>query len=347
MRPKISAFLCPLFLAGCVGLAPRSQPASASAMLIADVPARRWAENSCAAGALSEVLNSLGNPVSEQQLSRELTKARSGGVVTVDLLIAARRYGFDAQLLRGTGEIVRAELEQGHPLILMLRVLDTRGARDDLFHYIVLSGIDKERDLIALQYGDGKKRWVSLDRLHEAWAAGGYATFLIGPRRMQIAVEDDLRRAVMLEDAGHIDQAITLYQHYLGFHPQSSLAWTNLGNAQASVGQKRLAEVSYRNALFVDKDGRDALNNLAFLLLEEGRLDEAEPLARRAAAVEGADRHLALDTLGRVLSARGNCRGAIDAFEEALQSIDEGDSSGRASLQQALGLARRNCGGTS
>lgn len=329
---------------GCVSLAPRSQPASASATLIPGVPARRWAENSCAAGALSEVLNSFGNPVTERQLSRELTKARSGGVITVDLLIAARRYGFDAQLMRGTDEILRAELVRGHPLILMLRVLDARGERNDLFHYVVLSGIDERRDLVALQYGDGKKRWVSLAAIRDAWAAAGYATFLIGPRRRPAAVEDDLRRAVMLEEAGHIEQAIGLYRLYLGVHPQSALAWTNLGNAQASLHQKDLAEVAYRNALFVEKDSRDALNNLAFLLLEQGRLDEAETLARRAAAQETADRHFALDTLGRILSARGDCRAAEATFEQALQLMDERDHTGRTGLEKALAMARSECG---
>lgn len=307
------------------------------------MPARKWADNRCAAGALSEVLNHLGDRVTEEELAGSLTRARKGGVVSVDLLLAVRTRGFDAQILRGDQALVRSELELQHPLLLMLRVMDAPGLKDDLYHYVVLSGIDTESGLVQMHYGDGRKRWVPLVRLEPSWAAGGYATFLIGPRKQRTATEDDLRRAVVLEDAGKTTQAIALYQRYLDSHPQSVVAWTNLGNARARLGEQQLAEVAYRNALFLEKTNRDALNNLAWLLLGQGRLAEAESLARRAARQEGPDRYLALDTLARVLAAGGRCREAQATFDQALTMIPEHEFHIRTSLQAGLSQTLQDC----
>ncbi|HEY5610898.1 MAG TPA: tetratricopeptide repeat protein, partial [Thermoanaerobaculia bacterium] len=191
------------------------------------------------------------------------------------------------------------------PLILMLRVMDAPGTENDLFHYVVASGVDASLRLVRIHYGDGKRRWASIDKMEPAWAAGGHALFLIGAKTKRVATESDLRRAVVLEAAGKIKEAVALYRHFLDSHPESSLAWTNLANAHATAADLHSAEVAYRNALFIDRENCDALNNLAWLLLGLRRLDEAEPLARRALAVDCHDRDLVDDTLAKILAAKG------------------------------------------
>jgi tetratricopeptide (TPR) repeat protein len=184
--------------------------------------------------------------------------------------------------------------------------MDAPGNNDDLFHYVVLSGIDVSRGLVRMHYGDSKMRWVPLQPLARSWEAGGYATFLIRPRKKHAATQDDLRRAVVLEEMGKTADAIALYRHYLNSNPSSTVGWTNLANAHASAGDTQLAEVEYRNALFIDRDYFEALNNLACLLLQQKRFDEAEALARRAAGLNHSDRNVALNTLAQILSARTN-----------------------------------------
>jgi tetratricopeptide (TPR) repeat protein len=265
-------------------------------------------------------------------------------VITVDLLLAARNRGYDAQLVRGDVDLLVRELKQQHPLILMLRVLDAPGNGDDRFHYVVLSGVDSERELVLMHYGDSRKRWVPIQAFQVPWAAGGYATLLIGPGKAQVATEADFRRAVVLEDAGNTQEAIALYRHFLHSHPQSALAWTNLGNAHAGSGEDHLAEVAYRNALFLEKDDRDALNNLAWLLLTQRRLEEAEALARRAVHQNGVDQYLALDTLARVLLARARCEEAIATFQEGLRGIPDAQAEIRAMMEDGHARAQRDCG---
>jgi tetratricopeptide (TPR) repeat protein len=74
------------------------------------------------------------------------------------------------------------------------------------------------------------------------------------------------------------------------------------------------AEEAFRKALEIDPDSADTLNNLAWLLYEEKRIDEAEPLARKAVITKAPDPWIRLDTLARILAARGACDEAAMTF---------------------------------
>jgi tetratricopeptide (TPR) repeat protein len=302
------------------------------------MPVSVFAQDRCGPGSLSLVLSFYGDAVSEADLAASLPRARGGGVLSVDLLLEARRRGFDADLVTGTPEAVRDEIFAGRPTILMLRLMHAPG--HDVYHYVVADGFDPSRQLCRLQFGDGRLRWVPPASLERGWKAAGYALLLVRPRP-EPAV--DLQRAVELEASGHVDAAAALYRKVLSARPESVRAWVNLGNAEASQGRREEAETAYRAALAISPEDRDALNNLAWLLLERrSHLDEAEDLAHRAASQEGPDRALAQDTLGRIQLARARCGEAASTFAEALAS-DLADPT-RAGLLEGLGEAELACG---
>ncbi len=100
----------------------------------------------------------------------------------------------------------------------------------------------------------------------------------------------------------------------------------------------------HRRVREISPDDRDALNNLAWLLLERGtKLDEAERLAAEAASRPGPDRPPAQDTLGRIQLARGRCAEAARTFAEALASAEAVEDSLRAQLGEGLAQAERAC----
>src|SRR4029079_3284601 len=158
-------------LTSCITIPPRSKQASSSATVIPDMPMQKWGIESCGAGSLSTVLQHYGDPTSMQEWDATLPKTR-GGVLSIDMLVAARKRGFDAQLVTGTAENVEAELAAGRPVILMLRVIDSVGKHLDFFHYVVVDGIDRERGLIRTQWGDRQGRWTTLAKLEKPWAGG-------------------------------------------------------------------------------------------------------------------------------------------------------------------------------
>ena len=323
-------------------MTPRSTAPSSSATVVPQIPMLKWGIESCGAGSLATVLQHYGDATSLQQWDASLPKTR-GGVMTVDMLIAARQKGFDAQLVTGTPELIANELRNGRPVILMLQVVDSPGHKYDFFHYIVADGIDSDRGLIRTQWGDRQARWVSLDRLDKPWSGGGHAAILIHPRTKDDEVRIALRDAIALEDEGKIAEAAGRYREILAAHPDSSVAWTDLGNAMEKLGDRAGAQEAFRKALAVDPTSRDALNNLAWLLYQQKQLDEAESLARKAVAQPGPDSYLVLDTLARVLAAKGSCDEAVRTFEQAIDAVPSSQAQARADIESGLAAARRSC----
>jgi tetratricopeptide (TPR) repeat protein len=80
------------------------------------------------------------------------------------------------------------------------------------------------------------------------------------------------------------------------------------------AGQGQQAEAQYRKCLQLNRDYQEALNNLAFLLAEEGqRLDEALSLAQKA--VQASKQSVqSSDTLGWIYLKQGHLDAANQIF---------------------------------
>lgn len=344
-----------LLLTGCLTVPPRSRTPAAGATVLEGVPVREFGVDRCGAGSLSAVLNYFGDPVSMEELDETLPKASNHGVLSLDLLLAARERGFDAHLVQGSPEILTETLLAERPAILMLRLLNAPGLGKDYFHYVVADGVDPDKGLYRLQFGDGKHRWAPLGGLERAWNGTDHAVILVEPRT-EAAPGAEVRTAgspltygMALEEAGRPDEAAAVYRgtlDRLDRGTESPRAWTNLGNAESAAGNPAEAEAAYRRALELDPQHRDALNNLAWLLYEEGeRLDEAAELAAKAVATDGPDPHLALDTLARIQAAQGRCQEAADAFVDALAAAPP-DPQIRSEIESAARDTEASCTGS-
>jgi Tetratricopeptide repeat/Peptidase C39 family len=327
--------LTPLLLTSCVYWTPMSRDISSSATVIPNVPMQKWDIKSCGAGALSSVLQHYGDTTTMDQWQETLPKTK-GGVMSIDLVLAARSKGLDARLVTGDAGMVEGEVRAGRPAILMLQVIQTPGREYDFFHYVVLDGFDEKNKLFRVQFGDGRARWIPLRRLTNAWKGGGYATILIRPKD---PLSDALVAAVRLEDEGKYALAANAYREMLDKDPASVIAWTNLGNAENRLGRRVAAEEAYRKAIAIDGQAADALNNLAWMLFEEKRIAEAEPLARAAAAAKAPDSWARLDTLARILAAKGECREAKKTFRKAMDALPPSRTRDRNELQKTADAA--------
>jgi tetratricopeptide (TPR) repeat protein len=346
---RITLLLLLLTTVGCVRIstAPRSQAAGPEARVVAGVPVLTFGIERCGAGSLSAVFAAYGDSVGIEELDAALPKAANGGVTSIDLILEARRRGYDARLVEGDPDAVRQSLAAGRPAILMLKVLELPGVSRDAYHYIVADGYDPGEDLVRVQFGDGKARWTTFDRLDSAWEPTRRATVLVAPGDGTAREDNTVRFAAALEAAGRPAEAADLYRRQLAGEEATALLWTNLGNAEAAAGNRAAAESAYREALALDPAEPDTLNNLAWLLYDTGvydtgaRLDEAEALAHRAVAAGGADPYLALDTLGRILAAHGRCAEAATTLDRARAAAPTGTA---APIDLALGQALAACG---
>jgi hypothetical protein len=336
-----SAFLLSLLLTftSCVYWTPMSRRTGSEARVIPNVPMQKWDIKSCGAGALSSVLQHYGDPTPMATWDASLPKTR-GGVMSIDLVLAARQRGFHADLVTGDRPMVERELLDGRPVILMLQVIQAPGRGYDFFHYVVLDGIDPARRLVRAQFGDAKARWVRFERLETAWKGGAYTAIVVRPND---PARELLRAAVLLEEKGEVAEAARAYRDITAVHPGSSVAWTNLGNAESSLGNREAAEAAFRKALEIDPRSPDALNNLAWLLYEAKRLEEAETLARRAVDLPAPDAWIRLDTLARIQLARGACHAAVQTWRQAVEGMPPSKAAEREGLRRDMLLAHDGC----
>lgn len=315
----------------CVYWTPMSRTPAPNALVIPNVPMHKWDIKSCGAGSLSSVLQHHGDPVSMDEWQEKLPKTK-GGVMSIDLVLAARERGFDANLVTGDRDLIEAEIRDGRPVILMLQVIQYPGSSLDFFHYVVIDGYDRMRNLFRVQFGDGKARWATMARLEPAWKKTKHATIIVRPGDPAAPA---LRAAVRLEEEGKLALAAHAYREIITQHPKSTLAWTNLGNAENQLGRRPAAEEAFRKALELDPDSADALNNLAWLLYEDKRYEEAEPLARKAVLTKAPDAWMRIDTLARILGARGKCEEARMNFRHALEQVPPARVAERADIEAA------------
>lgn len=90
---------------------------------------------------------------------------------------------------------------------------------------------------------------------------------------------------VAYESGGKLDLAAKEYRKALRLDSGLTRARVNLGNIEAANGRWGRAEHHYRLALRDSSTNYDAMNNLAYALLQQGRhLGEARALAERAVA---------------------------------------------------------------
>lgn len=328
---KKLALLLPLAFVSCVYWTPRSRTVSADAKVIPNVPMQVWDIKSCGAGSLSSVLQHHGDTTTMQEWDAKLPQTR-GGTMSIDLVLAARSKGFDSKVITGDRASIEQEVRDGRPVILMLQVIAAPGRSYDFFHYVVIDGIDDQNHLLRTQFGDGKARWVKFEKLEQAWIPAGRAAIVIRPKDPAAEI---LRAAVQLEEKGDYVKAADVYRDLLLHHPSHVIAWTNLGNAESHLGNRDAAERAFRKALELDGNARDAMNNLAWLLYESKRYDEAESFARKAVSTPGPDSYLVLDTLARILAAKGSCDEASQRFREAMAAVPRSRTAERSEIEAA------------
>lgn len=105
---------------------------------------------------------------------------------------------------------------------------------------------------------------------------------------------------VIYEAGGQPALAEAEYRRSLRLDPHQSVVWVNRGNLEAAQGAWTTAEKRYRRALREAPANADAANNLAFALLQQGRLDAARGFALAAVSHGGARDSVYRDTLAEI-----------------------------------------------
>ncbi|HVH69828.1 MAG TPA: C39 family peptidase [Candidatus Dormibacteraeota bacterium] len=160
-----------LFLGSVVESAPQE-----SAGIWLDVPFVKQSEDGCGSAAISMVLlywNAHGVPIDAHRtdartIQKQLYSRKVRGIFASDMEGYLRASGFQVFLLDGNWKDLEEHLKQGRPLIVSLQP----GSPSAPVHYVVVTGIDWQRDavflhdpargkLLRVERGDFEKQWRS------------------------------------------------------------------------------------------------------------------------------------------------------------------------------------------
>jgi choline-sulfatase len=166
-----------------------------------------------------------------------------------------------------------------------------------------------------------------------------------------IAEFEAFKRALAVERAGRVTEAIGLYRELVASNPRMVDAWESLAKALAAGGQVKEAIAAFDKAIEVDPlrpaphlalariyaleqqpalarqhaelgvqgDPGQAYEILAGLMMDAGRLDDAAANARRSLEVDSS-RYMSRYLLGVIAQQRGRCEEAIGHYQAAIDA---------------------------
>lgn len=304
----IAALCC---LGGCISLpqseALRANPPSGlpPRMELTQVPFHRQDDFLCGPASLAMVFNAAGvASASVESVTPMVYLPGRQGSLQAEMLGATRRTGLVAYTLAPQLEDVLREIAAGTPVVVLLNLALKLFP---VWHYAVIVGYDLEkREVIVRSAKRARDEW-SFAFLEYFWQESGYWSMLALPpgRLPATAREADTAAAVAaLEQAGRRSEARESYRALLGRWPDNLVGLVGLGNVEYTLKDVAAAERAFRRASEAHPQSDIALNNLAHVLGELGRLTEAESAARAAVALGGASLPEARNTLEAILSRR-------------------------------------------
>lgn len=125
-----------------------------------------------------------------------------------------------------------------------------------------------------------------------------------------------LEKGRALLESNDLNGAISELSRAASVNPKLSEASSLLGVAYWRKGLRDLAERAFVNAVNIDKDNAQNLNNLGFLIYESGDYERATKFLKRAAKLTPDDARI-WNNLGLAQSARGNYDDAFESFARA------------------------------
>jgi hypothetical protein len=293
--------MLPIFLSGCgilpVVRLPQAQDGSEKAR-VDGVPFFAQEELQCGPAALAMVLNWSGIVVQPSDLSPEVYSRGLKGSLQSALIGAARRHGRVAYPITGS-EALLAEVSAGHPVIVLTNLGFFWYPK---WHYAVVIGYDQELHEIVLHSGITANEHLSFRVFMNIWQRSEYWGLLILPPEILPATGDEgpwLAAIVGLERAGQWQAAASGYAAALERWKESFAAWMGLGNSRYSLHDLAGATKAFRQATLLQEENGMAFNNLAQVLSEQGKRQEALAAAQRAVDLGGPF----LDTFRQTLEA--------------------------------------------
>ncbi len=252
---------------------------------LVDTPFFAQQQHQCGPAALATGLVAAGYPADPEQLAHQVFLPGREGSLQVEMLAGARRNG--ALTLPAPANLAGlfAEVAAGRPVIILQNLGLAVAPR---WHYAVVIGYDREKAEVFLRSGPNRREVMAMSTFERTWARSAFwGMMILPPGRLPLSA-----------DQPALEKSLTRLEKFAtpaamhGWYAQAARRWPDslvfmigLGNAALANGNPEEAEQAYRQAAERHPRNSVALNNLATLLLQRGRLDEALAVAESAVAL--------------------------------------------------------------
>lgn len=307
MRIRVACLAGPLLalslLSGCAtqtrALMSAPPATIARAVELPNIPFIAQERYQCGPAALAMSLQAAGFPVSAESLVPQVYLPAREGSLQIEMLAAARRNGAFALRIAPRMEALLAELAAGRPVLVLQNLSLPIMPK---WHYAVVIGYDLARGDILLHSGTTRRMRMRLSTFEHTWKRSGYwGMMTLAPGSLPVsASEAEVTEALVAFEKNNKTGARAGYAQALTRWPNSLALNLGLGNSAYAAGDRAAAAAAFERAAAADPTSSPALNNLAYVLMELGRLKEARRAAERAVALGGQWHAAALDTLAAI-----------------------------------------------
>lgn len=267
-------------------------------MNLDETPFHSQLENHCGPAALMTVLEASGARPDYDVVADSVYVPGLEGSLQVEMMAAARSFGRIPFRLGGTLEDVVAEVDAGHPVLILQNL---RIRTWPAWHYAVVVGFDRTSRRILMRSGTEREMGTPVSRWLREWDwAGRWAVAVLRPGELPVGAD----RAPVLRALADFDEVAEPAARLLAWRaagrrwPDEALVQVGLGNAHYELGETRAAAERFREALTLRPDHWPARLNLGVVLLETG--EPCEGLRVLAAEAMPPD-HPLIDTHDDVL----------------------------------------------
>ncbi len=264
---------------------PRPDIVPASFELV-EVPFYPQTAYQCGPATLAMALTYHGLSITPEELQSQIYTPSLKGSLQIDMVGATRRHGKIAYEITGPDPIF-PEIAAGRPVI----ILQNLGfSWLPVWHYAIVIGYNFTENTVILRSGVTQRKVMSYDTLENSWAHSNYwGLIVLEPTQIPVVAEENkyLTAVLGLEKSQHYRAAVSGYQTALIHWPGSLPGLMGLGNSYYAVAdlpgaERAFLEATERYPLFAP-----AYNNLAQVLLEQGRKQEALAAAQKAVSLGG------------------------------------------------------------
>ncbi len=262
----------------------------------------------CGPAALAIVLTHSGVNINASTLVDEIYLPSRLGSLQTEILASTRRHGRLPYRIAPDMHTLLSEIAAGNP-VLVLQNLGLNWMPQ--WHYAVAIGFDLNKRKIILRSGTIAHHITDMDTFELTWARSQYWGILALPAETLPASTDAeryLRTVVALENTQTKKQQWPMihaaYRTALSRWPNNLIAQMGLGNSAYQLADLNTAAQAFRNAIRDHPNAGVAYNNLAQVLLEQRKLDEAEKHAQRAVTLGGPHQESYRSTLADIQQAK-------------------------------------------